>query len=136
MEKIIVAALLLLPYSLFAGTDCRVKEYQDHYDAECIGDEKAGTGSLQPGVTAQPGAQVDRQNDDIQVKRAAQPVSLGNLTTPSDTVVNDENIVSQNGVQNSQPAQQQPVLSKRNNAKLEIAKMKELRFKTQVEAGQ
>ena len=41
MRKIITIGMVLLPCMAFANTDCRVINYPDHYEAVCIGDEKA-----------------------------------------------------------------------------------------------
>jgi hypothetical protein len=42
MRILIALGMLALPCMAFAATDCRVIEYQDHYEAICTGDEKTG----------------------------------------------------------------------------------------------
>ena len=37
MRKIISLLTFLLPCTAFAGTDCRVVEFPDHYEAICVG---------------------------------------------------------------------------------------------------
>ena len=44
--------MLLLPCQVFAGTNCRVIEYPDHYEAVCVGDPRP--------VPAQTGVQAVR----------------------------------------------------------------------------
>jgi hypothetical protein len=40
MKIIISLAMVLLPCTTFASTDCRVVEYPDHYEAICNGDSE------------------------------------------------------------------------------------------------
>ena len=42
--KILLVGIMVVPYSAFATTDCRVIEYPDHYEAVCTGDEKYDPG--------------------------------------------------------------------------------------------
>ena len=53
MKKIIAAGLVLLPQLLFAGTECSVNEYPDHYYVYCLGDEISGPAPLHSSVTDQ-----------------------------------------------------------------------------------
>ena len=41
MKVIIILALLIIPYSAVAVTNCHYVEFPDHYDAVCLGDEKS-----------------------------------------------------------------------------------------------
>ena len=41
MKKVIFFALLLVPGTSFARTDCKLVEFADHVEAVCTGDEKA-----------------------------------------------------------------------------------------------
>jgi len=52
MKMIIVMGILLLPYLVYAETKCKVNEFSDHFDASCVGDEKAVPATVQQGVTA------------------------------------------------------------------------------------
>jgi len=40
MGIFIIIAIIFVPYLTFAGTDCRVIEYSDHFEAVCIGNPK------------------------------------------------------------------------------------------------
>lgn len=43
--KIILACLMIVPAVTFAATDCRVIEFDDHYEAICEGDQKSPVSS-------------------------------------------------------------------------------------------
>jgi hypothetical protein len=47
MRKLILLVMVLLPCTAFAGTDCRVVEYPDHYEAICVGDSEKTPSSYQ-----------------------------------------------------------------------------------------
>jgi hypothetical protein len=51
MKMIIVMGILLLPCLVYADTKCKVDEFSDHYDASCVGDEKAVPATGHQGVT-------------------------------------------------------------------------------------
>ncbi|MFZ2950951.1 MAG: hypothetical protein WA003_15865 [Desulfuromonadaceae bacterium] len=50
----IMAGMVLMPGMVIAATNCRVIEYPDHYDVECVGDEKSGTEKAQAAPTNKP----------------------------------------------------------------------------------
>jgi hypothetical protein len=47
MRKIILLMLMLLPCSAFAGSNCRLIEYPDHYEAICDGSVEQTPASYQ-----------------------------------------------------------------------------------------
>jgi hypothetical protein len=51
MGKVILLCVLLIPFAAFAGTECRVVEYPDHYEAICTGDPQRKTESSTPSIT-------------------------------------------------------------------------------------
>jgi len=127
MKKIIALGIVLVPQLLFAGTDCSVKEYPDHYLAECAGDEKA---VYVPGQSAVPVKSPLLQDNQVQ-RSTQQPSSVASsVTVPAAT-------------QQAPPEQlkeantdQKPTLSRRNQAKIQAAHMKELKRKAQLESTQ
>jgi hypothetical protein len=52
MRILIVIALMLAPGLSFARTDCHVAEHPDHFEAVCIGDEKASPAPDTPAAAA------------------------------------------------------------------------------------
>ena len=100
MKRIIAGVMLLLPQILHAGTDCRVREFPDHYEAVCIGDEKAGTVPAKSTTTSQPAPIPD-------------PKTVGNFVDGSSS--------------HGEAETQQSELSKRNQAKINAAHMKEVK---------
>ena len=47
MRKIIFIGMVLLPCMAIAGTDCRIIEYPDHFEAVCDGDSRQSPVALQ-----------------------------------------------------------------------------------------
>lgn len=41
--KIVFACMAMLPLPAFAGTNCHVEEFPDHFEAVCFGDEASGS---------------------------------------------------------------------------------------------
>jgi hypothetical protein len=59
MRKFISLVMLFLPCTAFAGTDCRIVEYPDHYEAICTGNAEQSPAS--PQRTAQDQSPVQDQ---------------------------------------------------------------------------
>jgi hypothetical protein len=53
MRIIILLVMVLLPCAAFAGTNCRVVEYPDHYEAICDGDAEKTPSPYQRTVQGQ-----------------------------------------------------------------------------------
>jgi hypothetical protein len=51
MRLLVAAILILVPCLAFARTDCRAIEHPDHFEAVCLGDEKAVPAHEQSSVT-------------------------------------------------------------------------------------
>ena len=51
-RTVLLAVMVMVPRMALAATNCWVTEFPDHYEAVCVGDEKAGPG---PGTTMAPG---------------------------------------------------------------------------------
>jgi hypothetical protein len=57
MRNKILLLMVLLPCTAFAGTDCRVVEYADHYEAICDGVAEQAPASSPKKPQDQPGVQ-------------------------------------------------------------------------------
>jgi hypothetical protein len=141
MKKIIgimMTGILLMPQLLFAGTDCWVKEFPDHYLASCVGDEKSVPGLQQKVVTPQAILPPDGQNTEKTTNRQSEQIPTAHSastpsasTPPSSTSVKEVNLPLKEEVQ-----EQNPALSKRNRAKIEAMQMKDMKRKAQEEIMQ
>ena len=103
MKRIIAVGMLLLPQILHAGTDCRFTEFPDHYDAVCIGDEKAG------------------------------PTPLASSPALRSAVIPEAQASGKPANEEEKAETQRSALSKRNQEKINAAHMKEVRQKLMLE---
>jgi hypothetical protein len=121
--------MVVFPHLLFAGTDCSVKEFPDHYLATCIGDEKAVVGSQQTLDSSKPATATNSQNPETTAGIPYQPVQMSTFTSSPKVDQQKESITNRT----EESSEQNPTLSKRNRAKIEAIHMKELKRKAQEE---
>jgi hypothetical protein len=126
MKKLLTAGMVLLPQLLFAGTDCRVKEYPDHFLAICDGDGKGGAGQQLPAQQAAPSPLPEQlqAKEKTSVPVLAIPPATGNQATGSPGTKE----VDAGKAPDS--AAEKPAVSQRTRDMQRVERMKEIKRQT------
>jgi hypothetical protein len=106
MKIIIMMGILLLPCLVYAETKCKVNEFSDHYDASCVGDEKAVPATVQQGVTAP----IPAQETVLAPSGVTTPTSAQETVTTPSGVTTDSAPATQTAAPTQTDATQTPVV--------------------------
>ncbi|GFO59678.1 hypothetical protein GMST_20030 [Geomonas silvestris] len=130
MKTFLTAGMVLLPQLLFAGTDCRVKEFPDHYLATCDGDSKGAAVQPLPEQQRSSNPAPEPQPAGAPAPAPAVPPATGPQATGSPGTEQAEVPAPLD------PAAAKPAISQRTRDKQRVERMKEIKRQTIIDSQQ